>query len=220
MYKFNIKESFKTGWELTKKHWAVLVLANIFIIAVSLLLEVVNFTSMAFLSSFPGLDTGVYVFVQLLGFIISIWTGYNLSKLMINLVDGVPVKAVDVFHYSKDMNYRLLKYFGGILLFGLAVIAGLILFIIPGIYFAYRFGFVPYLLVDKDIEIMEAFKKSTEMTKGEIWHLIGFSVQSFFIMILGLLLLIIGFIPAAILVWFTYFVIYRKLEAYVPEKIA
>ena len=73
----------------------------------------------------------------------------------------------------RSYTYIFWKYlFGGILLI-LIVVAGLVLFIIPGIYLALRFVFVPVILIDKETTIKEAFKKSTDLTKGTKWKLLG-----------------------------------------------
>ncbi len=66
------------------------------------------------------------------------------------------------------------------------IVLGLILFIIPGIYFALRFMFVIPLIVDKDLDISEAMKQSTSLTRGIKWPLLGFILVSFGIFILGL----------------------------------
>lgn len=218
MYKFKIEESFKKGWELTKKHWVTLVAAFLITIAISFAIGLVSKLFMAAFQSAP--ETGIYVFLQLISIIISLWTGYNLYKMMINMIDDVEVKALDVLYYSKDTANKLLKYIGGSSLLALVVIVGLICFIIPGIYFSVRFMFVPMLIIDKNMGIMDSFKKSSEMTKGEIWHLIGFAFISFGIIIVGLIALLVGVIPAAILVSLTNVVVYRKLESHVHAKVA
>ena len=220
MYKFKIEESFKKGWELTKKHWATLVAAFLITIAISFAIGLVSTLFMAAFQSAPEIGTGIYVFLQLISTLISLWTGYNLYKMMINMIDGVEVKALDVLYYSKDTANKLLKYIGGSLLLALVIIVGLICFIIPGIYFSIRFMFVPMLIIDKNMGIMDSFKKSSEMTKGEIWHLIGFAFISFGIIIVGLIALLVGVIPAAILVSLTNVVVYRKLESHVHNLAA
>lgn len=218
MYKFNLEESFRKGWELTKKHWAVLVLAFLITLALSLAIGLVTGLFSVIFESVPELGTGVYLFMQLISIIVSLWTTYNLYHMMIKLNDGKTVKATDVIHFSNEMLPKFGNYILGNLLLVLVILLGFIAFIIPGIYFSVRFMFVPYLLIDKNMGVMDAFKKSSDMTRGEIWHLIGFSLLSFGIIIVGLIALLVGVIPAAILISLTTVVIYRKLESHVHSS--
>ncbi len=82
------------------------------------------------------------------------------------------------------------------LLVTIIVMAGFILLIIPGIIFAVKLAFVPYLVMDKEMKAMDAIKASWEMTKGYGWQIFFLCVISFFIIIGGLLLLVIGIFPA------------------------
>jgi hypothetical protein len=57
-----------------------------------------------------------------------------------------------------------------------AVIAGLILLIVPGIIIALRLTLAPYYLVDQGLGIMESFKASWHATKGhmgKLWGILG-----------------------------------------------
>ena len=72
------------------------------------------------------------------------------------------------------------------------VIIGLVMLIVPGIIIACRLVFVPFLVMDKDLEPMKAVEKSWQMTKGYGWKIFGMAILSFFIIIGGLIVLIFG----------------------------
>jgi uncharacterized membrane protein len=55
---------------------------------------------------------------------------------------------------------------GAGVLTGLIIIAGLIFLIVPGIIFAIRLVFVPYLVIDRRMGVTEAITTSWRMTKG------------------------------------------------------
>ena len=57
-----------------------------------------------------------------------------------------------------------------------------------------RLAFVPFLIIDRKMEVMEALSKSWEMTKGYGWHIFFMGFLAFWIVILGLLALIFGVI--------------------------
>ncbi len=74
------------------------------------------------------------------------------------------------------------------------VILGLMMLIIPGIIVLCRLVFVPYLVMDKDLEPMKAVEKSWNMTRGHGWKVFGMAIISFFIIIGGLIAFFVGVI--------------------------
>ena len=72
------------------------------------------------------------------------------------------------------------------------IVLGFVFFIIPGIIFACRLVFVPFLVMDKGLEPVAAVEKSWNMTKGYGWDIFVMGILSFFIIILGVLCLIVG----------------------------
>lgn len=71
-------------------------------------------------------------------------------------------------------------------------VLGLILLIVPGIIVFVRLAFVPYLVMDKDLEPMQAVEKSWQLTRGHGWKIFGMAILSFFIFIAGILVFFVG----------------------------
>jgi len=71
-------------------------------------------------------------------------------------------------------------------------IIGFFMLIIPGIIVACRLVFVPYLVMDKDMDAMKAVEKSWELTRGHGWQIFGMAILSFFIAIAGLIVMFVG----------------------------
>lgn len=57
----------------------------------------------------------------------------------------------------------------------LAVIGGLILFIIPGLIFMAWFGLSQYALVSEDLGAIASMKRSRELVRGRVWEIWGLS---------------------------------------------
>ena len=76
---------------------------------------------------------------------------------------------------------------------------GFLLFIVPGIIFACRLAFVPYLVMDKGLDPVAAIEKSWFMTRGHGWRIVGMFLLSILLFICGLVLVIVGAIFA--LMW-------------------
>lgn len=79
------------------------------------------------------------------------------------------------------------------------IIMGLFALIIPGIIIACRLVFVSYIVMDKKVDPIEAVELSWKLTRGHGWRIFFMGVTSFFIIIFGLILLIVGIFPA--LMW-------------------
>lgn len=79
------------------------------------------------------------------------------------------------------------------------VMIGFMMLIIPGIIILCRLAFVPYLVMDKNLEPMKAVEKSWELTRGHGWQVFGMGIISFFIFIAGLIFCFVGVIVS--LMW-------------------
>lgn len=84
-----------------------------------------------------------------------------------------------------------------LLVFALVAI-GLFALIIPGIIIACRLAFVPYIVMDKKLDPIESVELSWKLTRGHGWTIFLMGFVSFFIAIFGLILLLVGVLPATI----------------------
>jgi len=80
------------------------------------------------------------------------------------------------------------------LLVGAIFVVGFILLIIPGIIFACKLVFTPYLVVDRKMEVIEAVKESWRMTNGHAWKVFGMGLLAILICIAGLICFGVGII--------------------------
>ena len=85
------------------------------------------------------------------------------------------------------------------ILVGVIVIIGFILLIIPGIIFACKLVFTPYLVVDRKMQVIEAVKESWRMTNGHAWEVFLIGLLAIPISIAGLICFGVGIIVS--LMW-------------------
>jgi uncharacterized membrane protein len=105
------------------------------------------------------------------------------------------------------------KYLFGSILYGLTILGGVILMVVPGIIWAIQFMFFSYFIVDKGFGATEALKRSSLITKGVKWDLFVFGLLLIAINLLGALCLLVGLfatIPTSIV---ALAFVYRKLLA-------
>lgn len=82
--------------------------------------------------------------------------------------DGKSVPLGKLIRGSLDVN-RSARVFGAMVLYGLLVMVGFLLLIIPGVYLVVRGVYLPYALVREDLGVFDAIKRSWALTKGFWW---------------------------------------------------
>lgn len=95
---------------------------------------------------------------------------------------------------------------------------GLLLLIVPGIYVAVRLAFVPFLVVDEGLGPTAALAESWRRTEGRFWALLGGALLGLFAVWVGLILALIGIIPAALWVGVAYATMYAATTAGLPRE--
>jgi hypothetical protein len=91
------------------------------------------------------------------------------------------------------------------------VILGCFALIIPGIIIACRLAFVSYIIMDKKLDPIEAVELSWKLTKGHGWQIFFMGFVSFFILIFGLCMLIVGIFPAIIWICSSFATLYESV---------
>jgi hypothetical protein len=92
------------------------------------------------------------------------------------------------------------------------VVLGLVALIIPGIIIGCRLAFVAYIVMDKKVDSIEAVEMSWKMTRGHGWTIFFMGFVSFFILILGLCLIIVGVFPALIWIGSSFATLYESVS--------
>lgn len=103
-------------------------------------------------------------------------------------------EETDLRYLFEGFKTKYLKIvLANLIVIALAII-GFVLLIVPGIIVLCRLVFVPFLIMDKDMEPMQAVEKSWQMTRGHGWKVFWMGVLSFFILIAGVIVFIVGII--------------------------
>lgn len=97
-----------------------------------------------------------------------------------------------------------------LLVFGLVAVSMFAL-IIPGIIVGCRLAFVGYLVMDKKLDPIEAVETSWRLTRGHGWTIFLMGFVSLFIWIFGLIMLIVGVLPATIWIKSSFASLYQSV---------
>jgi uncharacterized membrane protein len=105
----------------------------------------------------------------------------------------------------------VMKYILSSLLYGLIILGGIILLVIPGIIWGIQFQFFSYFIVDKGLGPIEALKKSSAITRGVKFELLFFGILVGLINLLGALVLLVGLFATIPTTMVAYAYVYRAL---------
>jgi len=183
---FSIGESLRIGWKIVTTHFWFFVGA--------MLIVVIGSSIPGAVLALARVENEIAIIIaNILSGVIGIILEIGFLKLALSFVRTGNASYVDFYRYAK----LFFKYLAVKILLALVVIAGLILFIIPGIVWALRFQFATYLVVDRNMGPLQAMRQSSVMTAGYKWDLLGLHIVLGIVGLLGVLALLVGIFIAA-----------------------
>lgn len=216
---FFIGEAIKFGWQILKKNlWFFIVLLILAFVTQSIPAILQGFAEPAVMQSPPGQNVVVQhkslsFILGIIHYIISLIISVGLIKVSLNFVDHGKAKWRELYTSFP----RIWSYFIASLLYGLLIIAGLILLVFPAFIWGARYGLFPYFVVDKKAGPIEALKMSAQTTMGAKWDLVGFYCVTVLLNLLGLFCIIIGLFATIPTILVAQAYVYRKLLAQTPQ---
>ena len=129
------------------------------------------------------------VIITLVSTVVRIFLELGAMALLLKLVRmGQEGDIKEMFGQTEILPQALL----GQIIYGFMILVGMILLIIPGIYVAVRFMFLPYIFVDKKLGWKEALSEASRLTEGRRGDLFLFSLALVLLNLVGVLLLLVG----------------------------
>lgn len=197
-----VGSAYSHGWQQMWKYFVELLLIGIISIIIGI-------------PSGIGAWIGDQVIVNILsffGFIYNILlvgpVNYGVSFAYLKAARGDKVEIEDMFESFKNYWNVVLAN----ILVGVIVVVGLIFFIVPGVIFACKLAFTPYLVVDRKMEAIEAVKTSWNMTNGHALTIFLMGLLAILICIAGFICLIVGIIPAIMWVYLALASLYHAVS--------
>ena len=181
----SVRDHFANAWRLFKIHYRILIgsFAILFASWVSLEVAVVALQSW-------GVALNVVLHILFLLAFSSLSVGIH--RMALQAVDGgVPTLSVLRNAFTGAFTYLL-----AILMYSAAVLAGLLLFILPGIYLAVRYALFLHVLASEDRTLSGAFREAALLSEHRWWALFRFFGVATILNIAGACLLGIGLLVA------------------------
>lgn len=158
-----------------------------------------------------NLSPGMMSLLSLIQTIISVILGVSLIKIYLKYVRGDKnLEYGDLFIGVRDLKL-LFMFILTQAIYVIIVLLGLILLIVPGIYFAIKYSFATVLVLDRKVGPFEALKMSGKMTDGVKMDLLVYALLAFGVMALGTFALLVGLLAAIPVVYLASAYIYLNL---------
>ncbi len=151
--------------------------------------------------------------VKIIGMVISTIIAIGFIKIALSFCDGRRPHFNTLF----DFEGCFWRYVGAHMLLMLIVLGGFLLFIVPGIIWAIKYGLCHYFVIDKGLGPVQAIKASGRTTMGVKSKLLGFGILCTLIIYAGLLCLGVGLFAAYPTVMVANALVYRHLVTQTPE---
>ena len=176
-------EFFSNSWRTFATNWTTFMILAAIATMVSSALELATATEVSFVTGF------IRWIVLMIVWILSIMA---LTIVAHKTSDGQTIGVWESYYLSLGLFWR---YIWTVILYFLIVLGGMFLLIIPGIIWACRYIFAPYLVIMEGIGGRKALSRSKDMTKGRLG---GVFARAF---IFGLLFFLIITIPLSLLIF-------------------
>jgi hypothetical protein len=216
----DIVACIKRGVEMTRRNFVTILIVGLtcfgIMLFASLILGAVDSAMGWKTAPPPGAGDSPFEMVQnrgsafnnIVSQVLSIFLSLGTTRIGLRLLSGRDV-AVGMLFGETD---KLLRAIGASILLGAMVFVGLLLFIVPGIYLALRFGHCLTAIVDRNLGVLESLAYSSSITTNNRLQLFGLALLSIAIVIAGALAFLVGLVFAIPVVWLSYLAAYRWMQ--------
>ncbi len=198
-------QSYSVGWKVIWKYFVELLIITIVFMVLSgpvgaIQWQVDKIAWFLVPMAIFGITYGVFVAGPI---------GYGANWVFLKAVRGERVEIKDVFVvFQKNYWNAVIAKIVVSVIVGL----GFVMLIVPGIIFACRLAFVPFLVVDREMDVMDALRVSWDMTRGYGWQIFFMGFMSIFVVIGGLICLGVGVIISVMWIKAAFASIYHAVE--------
>jgi len=196
--------SYSVGWKVLKASFVELLVISIVYMFLSGPIGTIQWQ----LESFEWYAVPLVLFGITYGVFVGGPIQYGASWVFLKAVRGERIEVRDIFAVFQR------NYWNAVIanvVVGIIIGMGFVMLIVPGIIFACRLAFVPYLVVDREMDVMDALRVSWDMTKGYGGQIFLMGLLTVPVVILGLICLGVGVVVSVMWISAAFAVIYHAV---------
>lgn len=196
--------SYNKGWDVMRTTFIELLVVSIVYAFINIPSGMIRVEA----KEFEWYFLPIILFGIAYGIFISGPISYSVNWVFLKAVRKEKINIKDMFSVF-ERNYWNAVVAG--LVTGVIIVFGLLMLIVPGIFFACRLAFVSYLVIDQKMDVMDALKTSWEMTRGHGWSIFFIGLLAVPIVIAGLIMLFFGVFLSIMWISCAFAVIYHAV---------
>lgn len=185
-----VSSCYSHSWESMKRKFPELLLTVLLVIAINIPVAII-------MSLFENAGPFGIAITAMLGIGYGVFIAgpldYGVAWVFLRAARGEHVEIKNIFDPFNNYANVIIAAILTSIMIGI----GFFLLIIPGIVLSCKLAFVPFLVMDKKMEAIEAIRKSWEMTNGHAITIFFMGLLAIPIVLVGLILLFVGVIPAS-----------------------
>ena len=198
-------QSYSVGWKVIWKYFVELLVIGIVYMVLSGPISVLQWQvdKIAWFlvpMAMFGIAYGVFVAGPI---------SYGVNWVFLKAVRGERIEIRDMFAVFQK------NYWNAVIaniVVGVIVGLGMVMLIVPGIIFACRLAFVPFLVVDREMDVMDALRVSWDMTRGYGWQIFFMGFMAIFVVIGGIICLGVGIFISIMWISAAFAAMYHAVE--------
>lgn len=199
--RFSKEQALRFGWDRMKDNLGFFI---VYLLILFFIQGFLGFFSSMFAERIPSLS----LIFSLGSWIVSIVSAIFVVKIGLRLYDNEKIVSYDFLSFSTALFFKFLL---GYVLYTILVVIGFFLLVVPGVYLAIKYQYVQYLIIEKNMDVIDAFKESGKMTDGHKWNLFLLALLFLIIAALGAMALGIGLLVAIPIIMVAQAYVYKKL---------
>ena len=199
----SISDSFSIGWKKMMKYFLPLFLVAIIVMFIDAPMQVTNKSNdmhLPFILMFFAIVFGTAYWLLFRPVF-----HYGATYIYIQAIRDKDTEVRDIVKPFDNYWNVVLAHLLATMLIGISMVA----LIIPGIIVACRLAFVRHLVVDKNMDAIEAVETSWRITKGHGFKIFGMGFLSILIILGGLIAFIVGVFPASMWIGSSFAAMYQ-----------
>lgn len=196
-------EAVKFGFNTARKNLK-------FFIPLSLIILIIDFLPGYLVNQISEGNRALIFLINFFGGVLTTIVSIGFLKISLKFIDNQQANLTDLFSSWNDY-LLVIKYWLSSVVFGLIVLLGILLLVVPGIIWAIKLQYYSFLIVEKKMGPIEALRLSWQITKGVKWQLFLLGILLGLINLLGLLALVVGLLVSIPTTMLAQTYVYRKL---------
>ncbi|MEI8072647.1 MAG: hypothetical protein WCH00_00940 [Candidatus Saccharibacteria bacterium] len=210
--KLSLSDVISSSWGKAKSNYSVVLFSLLIYLLIITVVGVLESGATNIASNNPS---GIAIIISLFAPAIMIFRlgvqnllSIGLTRIFLNIVDGKKAEIPQIF----EAEGVFWQYLGASILYGLIIVAGILLLIVPGIYWSIKYQFAMTIVVDRKKSPTEALSISGDITSGYKWWLLLFGIVMALLNLAGLLALGLGLLITIPITLLAHIYVYRTLS--------